>query len=57
MIASFPGRMDWDGVDNVENTEDDNTVKPNDHSGWIVQLNDKPSAQDLTLYAVCVNAN
>ena len=57
VIASFPGRMDWDGVDNVENTEDDNTVKPNSHSGWIVQLNDKPSAQDLTLYAVWVNAN
>jgi hypothetical protein len=56
VIASFPGRMDWDGVDNIENTEDDNTVKPNDNSGWIVQVNDKPENQDMTLYVVCVNA-
>jgi hypothetical protein len=46
VIASFPGRMDW-------NT---NTVKPNDNSGWIVQVNDKVSAADMTLYVICVNA-
>jgi hypothetical protein len=44
--ASFPGRMDW-------NT---NTVKPNDNSGWIVQVNNKVNAADMTLYVVCVNA-
>jgi hypothetical protein len=47
VIASFPGRMDW-------NT---NTVKPNDNSGWIVQVNNKVNAADMTLYVVCVNAN
>jgi Collagen triple helix repeat (20 copies) len=47
VVASFPGRMDW-------NT---NTVKPNDNSGWIVQVNDKVNAADMTLYVVCVNAN
>jgi len=47
VVASFPGRMDW-------NT---NTVKPNDNSGWIVQVNDKVNAADMTLYVVCVNAS
>ena len=66
VIASFPGRMDFDGVDNVPNTADDNTVIPNDNSGWIVQLNSRPGQEDadppeefdqpLTLYAICVNA-
>jgi hypothetical protein len=70
VIASFPGRMDFDGVDNIPNTPDDNTVKPNDNSGWIVQLNSRPGQdpdeapadpevdfdQRLTLYAICVNA-
>ena len=46
VIASFPGRMDWTT----------NTVKPNDNSGWIVQVNDKVNAADMTLYVVCVNA-
>ena len=46
VIASFPGRMDWST----------NTVKPNDDSGWIVQVNDKVNAADMTLYVVCVNA-
>jgi hypothetical protein len=46
VVASFPGRMDW-------NT---NTVKPNDNSGWIVQVNNKVNAADMTLYVVCVNA-
>jgi Collagen triple helix repeat (20 copies) len=46
VVASFPGRMDW-------NT---NTVKPNDNSGWIVQVNNKVDAADMTLYVVCVNA-
>ncbi len=46
VVASFPGRMDW-------NT---NTVKPNDNSGWIVQVNDKVNLADMTLYVVCVNA-
>ena len=47
VIASFPGRMDWTT----------NTVKPNDNSGWIVQVNNKVNAADMTLYVVCVNAN
>ncbi len=47
VVASFPGRMDWST----------NTVKPNDNSGWIVQVNDKVSAADMTLYVICVNAS
>jgi Collagen triple helix repeat (20 copies) len=47
VVASFPGRMDWST----------NTVKPNDNSGWIVQVNDKVNAADMTLYVICVNAN
>lgn len=47
VVASFPGRMDW-------NT---NTVKPNDNSGWIVQVNNKVDRADMTLYVICVNAN
>ncbi len=46
VIASFPGRMDWTT----------NTVKPNDNSGWIVQVNNKVNAADMTLYVVCANA-
>ena len=35
-----------------------NTVKPNDNSGcWIVQVNNKVNAADMTLCVVCVNAN
>ena len=47
VVASFPGRMDWST----------NTVKPNDNSGWIVQVNNKVDAADMTLYVVCVNAS
>ena len=47
VVASFPGRMDW-------NT---NTVKLNDNSGWIVQVNSKVTAADMTLYVVCANAS
>jgi len=47
VIASFPGRMDW-------NT---NTVKPNNNTGWIVQVNDKVNAADMTLYVICAHAN
>jgi hypothetical protein len=47
VVASFPGRMDWST----------NTVKPNDNSGWIVQVNDKVNAADMTLYVICVSAN
>ena len=47
VVASFPGRMDWST----------NTVKPNDNSGWIVQVNNKVNLADMTLYVVCVNAN
>ena len=46
VVASFPGRMDWST----------NTVKPNDNSGWIVQVNNKVNAADMTLYVICVNA-
>ena len=35
VVASFPGRMNWDT----------NKVKPNDNSGWIVQVNDKVNAR------------
>lgn len=47
VVASFPGRMDWTT----------NTVKPNDYSGWIVQVNDKVAAADMTLYVVCADMN
>ena len=47
VIASFPGRMDW-------NT---NTVKPNNNSGWIVQVNDKVNLADMTVYVICANAS
>jgi len=47
VVASFPGRMDWST----------NTVKPNDHSCWIVQVNDKVNAADMTLYVICANVD
>jgi Collagen triple helix repeat (20 copies) len=47
VVASFPGRMDWDT----------NTVKPNNNTGWIVQVNDKVNLADMTMYVICVNAN
>jgi Collagen triple helix repeat (20 copies) len=47
VVAFFPGRMDWRT----------NAVKPNDNSGWIVQVNNKVNAADMTLYVVCVNAS
>jgi collagen triple helix repeat protein len=46
VIASFPGRMDWSTV----------TVKPNNNSGWIVQVNDKVNLADMTMYVICANA-
>jgi len=45
-IASFPGRMDWGTMEPKQNRLD----------GWIVRFNAHP-ATDVTLYAVCVNAN
>jgi len=47
VVASFPGRMDWST----------NSVKPNDNSGWIVQVNDKVAAADMTLYVICADVN
>ena len=47
VVASFPGRMDWST----------NLVKPNDNSGWIVQVNDKVNAADMTLYVICANVD
>jgi hypothetical protein len=47
VIASFPGRMDWTT----------NTVKPNNNSGWIVQVNNNVNLADMTMYVICVNAN
>jgi hypothetical protein len=47
VTASFPGRMDWNTT----------TVKPNNNSGWIVQVNDKVNLADMTLYVICANAN
>jgi Collagen triple helix repeat (20 copies) len=46
VIASFPGRMDWTT----------NTVKQNNNTGWIVQVNDKVNLADMTMYVICVNA-
>ena len=46
VIASFPGRMDW-------NT---NTIKPNNNTGWIVQVKDKVNLADMTMYVICANA-
>lgn len=46
VIASFPGRMNWST----------NTVKPDDNSGWIVQVNNKVNLADMTLYVICANA-
>ena len=39
--------MDWDT----------NTVKQNDNSGWIVQVNKNVQAADMTLYVICANAS
>jgi hypothetical protein len=47
VVASFPGRMDWDT----------NTVKANNNTGWIVQVNNKVNLADMTMYVICVNAN
>jgi hypothetical protein len=47
VVASFPGRMDWST----------NTVRPNDDSGWIVQVNKKVNAADMTVYVICANAS
>jgi hypothetical protein len=47
VVESFPGRMD----------RSTNTVKPNDNSGWIVQVNDKVNLADMTTYVICVNPN
>lgn len=47
VVASFPGRMDWSTT----------TVKPNDNSGWIVQVNNKVNAADMTLYVICANVD
>jgi hypothetical protein len=49
VIASFPGRMNWNNSPA--------TVKPNDNSGWIVQVNDKVNLADMTLYVICANVN
>ncbi len=49
VIASFPGRMNWNN--------NPATVKPNDNSGWIVQVNDKVNLADMTLYVICANVN
>ena len=46
VVASFPGRMNWET----------NEPKPNRVDGWIVRFNSNP-ATDVTLYAVCVDAN
>jgi hypothetical protein len=47
VVASFPGRMDWDTI----------TPKPDRLDGWIVQFNGNGGpAFDVTLYVICVNA-
>ena len=49
VVASFPGRMDW--------TATPAKVKPDNNTGWIVQVNDKVNLADMTMYVICVNAN
>jgi hypothetical protein len=34
-----------------------NTIKPNNNSGWIVQVNNNVNLADMTMYVICVNAN
>ena len=58
--SSFPGRMDWDGPDNVSGTADDNTPFPNRLDGWIFQFGGNSSTTSLgdpkfvTLKTLCV---
>jgi len=57
VVASFPGRMDWDGADNVGGNADDNVPFANRLDGWVVQFNGNGGpAFDVTLYVICVNA-
>jgi hypothetical protein len=47
VVASFPGRMNWDTLE----------PRPNRLDGWIVQFNGNGGpAFDVTLYVICVNA-
>lgn len=47
VVASFPGRMNWDTLE----------PKPDRLDGWIVQFNGNGGpAFDVTLYVVCVDA-
>ena len=49
-------RPNWNGLDGIPETADDNTVKPNDNSGWIVQvISCVEEPQDMTRYVICVN--
>jgi len=46
VIASFPGRMNWDT----------NSPRPGVNSGWIVRFN-AYAPTDVTLYVVCISAS
>lgn len=51
---SFPGRMDWDGADNVAGNSDDAVPFASRLDGWIVRLNNTPLV-DMTVWAICVD--
>ena len=53
VTSSFPGRMDWDGVDNISGNADDGTVKPGRLDGWVVLSNGKATST-LRVWALCV---
>lgn len=53
---SFPGRMDWDGADNIAGNADDNTPKPNRLDGWVVQFASQTAKapEKVKVWALCV---
>ncbi len=58
--SSFPGRMDWDGLDDIAGNADDNTPRANRLDGWIVQFGGNAGAtadkdpQKVKVWALCV---
>lgn len=52
--SSFPGRMDWDGPDNIAGNEDDNAVKADRLDGWVVQFESTVAPENVTVWALCV---
>jgi len=54
VASSFPGRMDWDGPDNIKNTSDDNQVRPDRLDGWIVQFASDKAPTQAKIWALCI---